>query len=61
MFEHVVFHAVEAECSRGVEAERFEVARHDFHRGNASGLHRRDETLPAREGIFGPLPPEPEA
>ena len=61
MFEHVVFDAVEAERPCRVEAERLQIARHHLHRRHPAGLHRRDETLAAREGIFRSLPPEPEA
>ncbi len=61
VFEHIVFDAVEAERPRGVETEGLQVACHNLHRRHPAGLHRRDETLAAREGIFRSLPPEPEA
>jgi len=60
VFQHVIFHAIEAEGTGRVEPERLEIARDHLHGSNAARLHGRDETLATWEGVFGALSPETE-
>ncbi len=50
MLDQLVFDSGEAERSRGVEAERAQVAGQNLHRRNAAALDRLDELGPRGEG-----------
>ena len=50
VLDHLIFDALVAERSRGIEAERLHVSRQDLHRRDAAGLNRLDELGPRGEG-----------
>ena len=50
VLDQLIFDALVAERSRGIEAERLHVARQDLHRSDTAGLDRLDELGPRGEG-----------
>ena len=57
MFQNVVFYTGIGQRARGIDAHRFQFARHQFHGGNSALADARGEA--GAIGELGPLTPQP--